>query len=107
MFVARAVGRSMEPMIHSGDYLVFRRDPVDAGDGRIVLARYQGSPDPETGGMFTVTRCALQRRRDGAGLRTTSVLLSPLNRDFQPIVVPEEAAADFRVVAELVTVLGG
>lgn len=28
MFVARAVGRSMEPRIHDGDYLVFRASPV-------------------------------------------------------------------------------
>lgn len=54
MFVARAVGRSMEPTIRDGDYLVFRANPVGSRQGKIVLVQYRGPEDPETGGAYTV-----------------------------------------------------
>ena len=38
MFVCRAVGRSMEPRIHDGDYVVFRAKPAGTRQGRIVLS---------------------------------------------------------------------
>src|SRR5205807_10157756 len=49
MFVARAIGRSMEPRIIDGDYLVFRARPAGSRQGKIVLAR---GPivDPDIGG---------------------------------------------------------
>jgi hypothetical protein len=37
MVVCRAVGRSMEPTIHDGDYLVFRARPAGTQQGNIVL----------------------------------------------------------------------
>jgi hypothetical protein len=54
MFVCRAVGRSMEPAIRDGDYLVFRAKPAGTRQGKIVLAQYRGPADPDTGGAFTV-----------------------------------------------------
>ena len=38
MFVCRAVGRSMEPTIRDGDYLVFRAKPEGTRQDKIVLA---------------------------------------------------------------------
>ena len=40
----RAVGRSMEPPIHDGDYCVFRAKPTGTRQGKIVLAQYRGRP---------------------------------------------------------------
>ena len=33
------------------------------------------------------------------------IVLSPLNKDFEPIVIQPEEADDFRVVAELISVI--
>jgi hypothetical protein len=34
------------------------------------------------------------------------VVLSPINREFRPIVVPPDQAHDFKIVAEFIAVLG-
>lgn len=106
MFVARAVGRSMEPTIHDGDLLVFRANPMGTRQGKIVLAQYRGPADPETGGSFTVKRYSSEKTAAKEGeWRHSRILLSPLNRDFGPIAIPPDAASDFRIVAEFIAVL--
>jgi SOS-response transcriptional repressor LexA len=106
MFVAQAVGRSMEPTIHDGDLLVFRANPVGTRQGKIVLAQYRGQADPETGGAFTVKRYSSEKREAEEGeWRHSRIILSPLNKEFEPIVVPTEGADDFRIVAEFLAVL--
>ena len=71
MFVCRAVGRSMEPTIRDGDYLLFREKPTGTLQGRIVLAQYRGPADPDTGGAFTVKRYTSEKRADESSWRHT------------------------------------
>jgi SOS-response transcriptional repressor LexA len=107
MFVARAVGRSMEPTIHDGDFIVFRSNLVGTHQGKIVLAQYRGPADPDTGGSFTVKKYSSEKRADpDTDWRHTRIVLSPINREYQPIVVPEDQAEHFRIFAEFVAVLG-
>lgn len=61
MFVARAVGKSMEPRIPDASYCVFRGElgggPLAGSRGnKIVLAALYGAEDPEGGGRFTIKR---------------------------------------------------
>jgi SOS-response transcriptional repressor LexA len=100
MFVARAVGRSMEPKIHSGDLLVFRAEPEGARQGRIVLAQYRGPADPETGGSFTVKVYSSVKAAGKDDALHKQIVLKPLNRNFQPIRLQPERAEDFRIVAD-------
>jgi type III restriction enzyme len=103
MFVCRAVGRSMEPTIRDGDYLVFRANPAGTRQGKIVLAQYRGPADPDTGGSFTVKRYSSQKvASEDGGWRHTRVTLAPDNPDYQSIVLTEGDADFVRVVAELV-----
>lgn len=106
MFVAQASGRSMEPKILDGDYLVFRLDPEGTRQGKIVLAQYRGPQDPETGGSYSVKVYASARV---AGAKKSDfkkqVTLSPLNPDYEPMLLRPEREEDFRVVAELLFVL--
>lgn len=107
MFVARAVGRSMEPRIYDGDYCVFRAHPVGSRQGKIVLTQYRGPADPETGGSFTVKKYSSEKTADSeSGWRHTRVTLSPLNPEFEPIVLAPESEGDVRVIAEWLGVLG-
>lgn len=107
MFVARAVGQSMEPKIHDGDMLVFKLDPAGTRQGKIVLAQYRGSADPETGGSFTVKKYSSEKVEDDENeWRHTKITLSPLNPEYQPIEMAPEDEEDFRIIAELVSVLG-
>ena len=108
MFVCRAVGRSMEPAIHDGDYLVFRANPTGTRQGKVVLAQYRGPADPDTGGAFTVKRYSSEKEDDdAASWRHTKVTLSPTNLEYSPIVLTEGDAGFVEVVAEFVTVLRG
>ncbi|MFZ5541685.1 MAG: DEAD/DEAH box helicase family protein [Pseudomonadota bacterium] len=106
MFVCRAVGRSMEPTIRDGDYLVFRANPAGTRQGKIVLAQYRGPADPDTGGSFTVKRYSSEKKADEeGGWRHTKVTLSPTNPEYSPIVLSQRDAESIQVVAEFVAVL--
>jgi len=108
MFVCRAVGRSMEPTIHNGDFVVFRAKPVGTRQGKVVLVQYRGPADPDTGGAFTVKRYSSEKEASDKGdWRHTRVVLSSTNADFRPIVLFEEDAKYVKVLAEFVTVLRG
>lgn len=108
MFVCRAVGRSMEPTIRDGDYVVFRAKPAGTRQGKIVLAQYRGPADPDTGGAFTVKRYSSEKTAsDEGGWRHTRVVLSPTNPDYQPIVLSQDDAEHVDILAEFVTVLRG
>ncbi len=105
MFVCRAVGRSMEPTIRDGDYLVFRAKPEGTRQGKIVLVQYRGPADPDTGGSFAVKRYRSEKKKATGGWRHAKVTLSPTNPDYEPIVLTEDDAERVQVVAEFVTVL--
>lgn len=108
MFVCRAVGRSMEPTIRDGDYVVFRAKPAGTRQGKVVLVQYRGPADPETGGSFTVKRYSSEKTSyDDGDWRHTRVLLSPTNPEYQPIVLAADDAEHVEVIAEMVTVLRG
>lgn len=108
MFVCRAVGRSMEPSIHDGDYIVFRANPTGTRQGKTILAQYRGPADPDTGGAFTVKRYSSEKTAtDDSGWRHTRIVLSPTNPAYQPLVLSADDEETVKVIAELVTVLRG
>ncbi len=106
LFVARAIGCSMEPLIRSGDLCVFRAKPKGSRQGRIVLVQYRGPSDPETGGAFTVKRYRSTKALAGEDeWRHEEIVLEPLNGDYQPIVLRADAEGAVQLVAEFVRVL--
>jgi predicted helicase len=104
MFVARAVGRSMEPVIHDGDYLIFRAHPAGSRQGKIVLAR-GAFTDPELGGPFTLKKYSSEKVTDvETGWTHSRITLSPLNMEFDPIHLDADREGDggVQVVAEFI-----
>lgn len=107
MFVAKVVGRSMEPTIHDGEHGVFRLRPEGSRNGRVVLVQYRGPADPETGGSYTVKRYRSEKTTSHDGTwRQTRIVLEPINRDFAPIVLTPKAEGDVQVIAEWLGALG-
>jgi len=106
MFVARVVGKSMEPVIPDGAYCLFGPVPAGSRSGRILLVQHQAISDPETGGSYTVKRYEsdIVTAPDGTW-RHAEVRLQPANPDYGPIVLTPEAEGEVRPVAELVEVL--
>lgn len=106
MFVARVVGRSMEPLIRDGELCVFRAKPRGSRQGKIVLIQYRGPADPETGGSFTVKRYrSVKLLREDGTWQHEKITLEPLNEEFRPIILTSTMEGDVEVAAEFVKAL--
>ncbi len=102
MFVARIVGRSMEPRIPDGSLCVFREGVAGSRQGKLVLVEYMGGG---TNDRYTVKRYVSEKTKNPDGTWTHErIRLEPLNPDFEAWDLnPEEDR--FRVLAEFVQVL--
>ncbi len=96
MFVAKVVGRSMEPLIPDGAFCLFQAPPQGPLAGKIVLAQHRSVADPETGGSYTIKRFRAKK---------IGVDLVPANTAFPTIELRGKAAEQVSVVAEMVAVL--
>jgi phage repressor protein C with HTH and peptisase S24 domain len=102
MFVARILGRSMEPKIPDGSLCVFRRGVAGSRQGRLVLVEYLGGGAND---RYTVKRYRSEKlqREDGTWAHER-IILEPLNPEFEEWELdPEEER--FRIIAEFVRVL--
>ena len=106
MFVAKVVGKSMEPRIPDGSYCLFAGPVTGSRQGRTVLVKLPDEIDPETGERFTIKRYRSRKTEDESGWRHVEVTLEPDNHDFGPIVIPADDDGELDVVAELIAVLG-
>src|SRR5579883_308173 len=102
MFVARIVGRSMEPRIPDGSLCIFRAPVVGSREGRLVLVEALGRGSND---RYTVKRYHSEKtqRPDGSWSHLR-IRLEPLNKEFEAWELePEEDR--YRIFAELLTVL--
>ena len=107
-FVAQVVGESMNRRIPNGAWCLFRFDPQGSRNGKVVVAQHRTINDPDTGGSYTVKVYSSEKLEgEDDTWSHTMILLRPDSSDpsFLPIQIPGASAEDFRVVAELVTVL--
>ena len=101
MFVARVVGRSMEPRIPDGSLCVFRKGVVGSRQGKLVLVERFGVTD--TSARYTIKEYTSQKRpADEGGWKHAWVRLEPLNKEFEGFELKEDEA---RVIAEFIQVL--
>ena len=104
-FVARVVGRSMEPTVHDGAWALFSRHVPSDPTGRVVLARYGGLIDADTAASYTLKRFRGVPAPPGTGSTWAEVHLTPDNPAFAPIVVGADRLHELSIVAELLEVL--
>ena len=109
LFVAKTYGESMNRRIPNGAYCLFQKYGGGTREGKVVLLQHKTIIDPEIGGSFMVKiyRSKKEKLPDGTW-RHLLIMLEPDSDDpsFKPMVVPAENAEDFKIVAEMVTVLG-
>jgi Peptidase S24-like len=106
MFVARVLGKSMDPEIPEGAYCLFRVATDGVRQGKRLLVWHSSIDDPMTNGHYTLrTYTSEQLSSDGYPSRRTRVSLMPINPEFEPIVLTTEDEEDVRVIAELSLVL--
>lgn len=103
MFIARVVGRSMEPEIPDGSLCVFRANVVGSRQGKRLLVENFG--ESESGGQrYTVKRYYSEKRTSDDGEWThTVVRFEPLNPEFEAWEISEDHQC--RVLGEFIRVL--
>ena len=103
MFVARVVGRSMEPFIPDGSLCIFRAGVAGSRSGRRLLIEQFGETD--FAARYTVKRYSSVKRaqlEDEESGRNERIRLEPLNKEFPAFDLGPEG---FRVIAEFIRVL--
>ena len=105
-FIAKVVGRSMEPTIPDDSPCLFRFERGGSRNGKIVLVESRQVTDPETHQKFTIKRYSSEKKyfEDGTW-QHKKIILSPDNKEFDDIVLENVLEDDFRVVAEFISVL--
>lgn len=106
MFVARVVGKSMEPLVPDGSHCLFAGPVTGSRQNRVVLVSLRDDTDPETGERFTIKRYESEKVSvaDGAW-RQIRVTLKPENPAFDPIVLTADDEDFVHVIAEFVEVV--
>jgi len=101
MFVARVVGRSMEPLIPDGSLCIFRAGVAGSRQGKRLLIEKFGETDFAS--RYTVKRYTSHKSFDSEGnWQHDEIRLEPVNPEFESFTLgPDE----FRVIAEFVEVL--
>lgn len=107
MFIAKVVGKSMEPTIKDGSWCLFRPDQGGSRNGKIVLVESRRITDPETQMSFTIKRYHSEKEHfsDGTWIHK-KIILSPDNKDFDNIILENVREDEFHVAAEFVEVVG-
>lgn len=101
MFVARVVGRSMEPRIPDGSLCVFRYGVVGSRQGKLLLVERFGIT--ETSAQYTIKKYTSKKVESAdEQWEHASVRLDPLNPEFEGFELKEGEA---RVIAEFIQVL--
>ena len=104
-FVARVVGRSMEPLIPDGSLCVFRHGVVGSRQGKLLLIQNSGAS--ASGGEFTVKRYTSRKTASEEGWRHERIRLEPLNPEFEAWDLDPSELEDgpYRVAGEFLRVL--
>jgi SOS-response transcriptional repressor LexA len=105
-FIAKVVGKSMEPTIADGSPCLFRFERGGSRNGKIVLVESRQVSDPETHQRYTIKRYSSEKKRiDGDRWAHSKIILSPDNNEFKNIVLKDVAEDEFKVIAEFIQVL--
>lgn len=105
MFVVKAIGKSMEPRIKDGFYCVFQSNVAGSRNGKVVLVEMLDSADPDTG-RYTIKRYTSQKiATDENSWVHSQIILEPLNKSFDNIVLSNDENDALKVIAEFIETL--
>ena len=105
-FIVQAVGHSMEPRIHDGDYCLFETYKGGSREGKIVLAEHQGDVDSDYEGAYSIKVYHSKKTYNEFGdWQHESITLAPLNSDYNPICIDAEDSDSFRIIGEFIDVV--
>lgn len=99
-FVCKVVGASMNKIIESGSYCLFRRDTGGSREGKIVLVQSTDIQDADFGSGYTVKQYHSVKHITEEGWQHKSIILKPLSDDptYQDIELSEDALLSLKVL---------
>lgn len=105
MFVVKATGKSMEPIISDNDLCVFRANVVGSRNNKIVLVQHNNYIDSENQGSYSIKKYTSEKSfdKETGEWQHEKIILKPLNIKYKPIIIEEDDG--FLVVAEFVSVI--
>lgn len=102
-FIIQAVGHSMEPRIHDGDYCLFEVYKGGSREGKIVLAEHIGQTDEDYRGSHTIKEYHSVKRFDEWGnWEHEAITLQPLNKNYPVLTIDADEADSLRIIGEFI-----
>lgn len=102
-FIIQAVGHSMEPRIHDGDYCLFETYKGGSREGKIVLAEHHGEVDTDYEGAYSIKVYHSKKTYNEFGEWShESIELCPLNRAYDRIVLSADDIEEFAIIGEFI-----
>lgn len=109
LFVAKVVGESMNRRIPNGSWCLFKFSTGGTRQGKVVLVQHRDLEDIDTGGHYTIKVYESEKEilEDG-GWQHKKITLKPDTTapGYEPIELSNQEMGSFKVIAELVAVLG-
>lgn len=106
MFVVRASGRSMEPLIHDGDLCVFKLNPVGSRQGKVLLVQHRSVFDVDNAGAYSIKKYSSVKKFDRLGnWEHEKIVLIPLNKEYEEIIIKENEEDAFQVIGEFIGIV--
>ncbi len=105
MFVVKAIGKSMEPLISDNDLCIFRANVVGSRNNKIVLVQHNNYIDSENQGSYSIKKYTSEKSFDNktGEWQHEKIILKPLNNKYKPIIIEENDG--FLVIAEFVSII--
>ena len=106
-FACRVTGESMNKIIPSGAWCLFKKEDAGSRDGKVVLVQHQDIQDDNFGAGFTIKKYSSKKKETEDGWKHTAIELQPLSTDpnFQTIHLSPKDSKDLRVIGVFELVL--
>jgi len=91
MFVIRATGNSMEPLIKDNDYCVFRSNIIGSRQGKVVLVEHRNFYDSDNSGSYSIKKYSSEKKHSETGeWEHERIILEPRNKTIIPLSLKKE-----------------
>jgi superfamily II DNA or RNA helicase/HKD family nuclease len=106
-FVCQVIGESMNKIIPSGSWCLFKKDSGGSRTGKIVLVHQTNIQDSDFGLGFTVKLYESNKTVTEDSWSHTSIILKPQSTDskFEDLVLTQDELVDFKVIGVFVKLL--
>lgn len=107
LFACQVIGESMNKIIPSGSYCLFRKYSGGSRNGQIVLVESTNIQDTDFGSCYTIKEYESKKHIGEEGWKHQSIVLKPISTDdsYENIILSDDELSSFRVIGVFECVL--